>query len=107
MNFGTVHVGDSIGRSLSVTNTGASGAAEGLDATIGSNHDGAYSETVTLYATGSNASGYSGALPDITLTIEANVVPEPASAALLLPAVAMLSRARRRVGRHGSGSGKA
>ena len=83
---------DLLSGSLSATGSGALTAAglaafAGLAAgqsdtapsvTLDTSTAGQFSETITLQATGSNVSGYSGALPTQTLTIEGNVASLPA-----------------------------
>ena len=62
---------------------------------------GAFSDTIVLASRGHNASGFSGALPDVTLLIKANVtagstVPEPESLLLMAIGMAALIASRRR-----------
>jgi hypothetical protein len=62
---------------------------------------GAFSDTIVLASLGHNASGFSGALPDVTLLIKANVtagstVPEPESLLLMAIGMAALIASRRR-----------
>src|SRR5262249_32734344 len=52
---------------------GAGAADTAPTVTLDTSTSGIVSETITLHGTGSNASGYSGALADRTLTITANV----------------------------------
>jgi hypothetical protein len=54
----------------------------GLDPT----EPGSFTETLALHSAGSNASGFSGALPDETLTVEGNVRPAPEFFATVLGA---------------------
>ncbi|MCB9930325.1 MAG: choice-of-anchor D domain-containing protein [Alphaproteobacteria bacterium] len=62
---------------------------------------GLFEETVTLMGTGHNASGYSAAVPDVTLTLRGRVVgvtgvPEPQTLALVLAGVAGVGWMQRR-----------
>ena len=59
----------------SFTGLGAGQEDQAPQITLDTSHAGTFSETVTLYATGSNASGYSGALAAETITITGKVVP--------------------------------
>jgi hypothetical protein len=83
-------VADLLSGSLSVTNSSsiyvnngdsafarlAAGQSDILPtATLSNGTYGAFTETITLTATGSNASGYSGILPTETLTLTGTVVP--------------------------------
>src|SRR5262249_40622487 len=52
---------------------GAGAADTAPTVTLDTGTAGVFTETITLHGTGSNASGYSGALADRTLTITANV----------------------------------
>ena len=74
-------------------------AGSDLDVSFSSTIPGEHTEELVLHPTGSDDAPYTGSLPDVTLTIDANVtstVPEPASLALLLAAAPVLLRRRRR-----------
>jgi hypothetical protein len=56
--------------------------------TLSTNDAGTFSETITLAATGSNASGYSAALPGETLTVTGTVAAAPGGTGAPAPAIA-------------------
>ncbi len=55
---------------------GAGQTADPATVTLSTSTAGTFSETITVHASGSNASGYYGALADETLTVTGTVVPE-------------------------------
>ena len=63
--------------STSVSGIGAQGTAYGPTFTVSTGDVGSFSETLTFTPTGSNASGYSGALAPITVTVHGTVLPKP------------------------------
>ncbi|MCK9687941.1 beta strand repeat-containing protein [Scleromatobacter humisilvae] len=84
---------------------GAGEAKGGLTVDFDTGTVGSFEDTITLHATGSNASGYSAALDDVTLVLEGQVtgptttpVPEPGMTALLLAGLGVLFGLRRRRG---------
>jgi len=80
-------------------NLGA-GEAHGFGVTFNATALGLFSDDILLASLGHNASGYSGALDDITLRIRGNVVsahvPEPGTLALMIIALALLMLMHRR-----------
>jgi hypothetical protein len=78
----------------------AGGQLNGLLAQFDPTQLGLFDEIVTLHGVGSNASGYSAAIGDITLELVADVVPEPGTLGLMGTALAGLigvaSRRKRR-----------
>ncbi len=86
------------------TGLGAGQTTGPLSVSFGTTMAGLFSDVITLFATGSNSSGYSGAVPSVTLTLRGNVlaaggapVPEPGSLAVLGSAIAGLLALRRRL----------
>ncbi|MDR3630260.1 MAG: PEP-CTERM sorting domain-containing protein, partial [Desulfocapsaceae bacterium] len=71
----------------SFTGLGAGESVGGLSVTFNTSTLGTFTGTITLLATGYNASGYSGQLPDIELILNGDIVaqqtvPEPAAMVL-------------------------
>jgi len=73
-------------------------ASGDLGISLNTDQSGNFVETIDLQSAGSNDSGYSGALADVILTVEADVVPEPVSAVLLGVGLLGLAAVRRRRG---------
>ena len=75
---------------------GAGQSKDGLTIDFDTGTAGTFEDTITLQATGSNASGYSGALGEVTLVLEGQItgstaaVPEPGTTALLLAGLGAL-----------------
>jgi hypothetical protein len=59
---------------------------------------GSFNGAIVLHPVGTNASGFSGPRPDVTIHLLGSVVPipEPISLALLLPAIGFLIALRHR-----------
>ena len=88
----------------------AGDSQDGYAITFDSAVAGSFSDTITLHASGSNASGYDAALGDTTLVLRGDVVatapvPEPETYALMLGGLLLLggvARARRKAGMRAS-----
>ena len=74
----------------------AGSALGGLGVLFGDDAQGAFLATLVLHATGSNASGFSGRLDDITLVLRGDVavaaVPEPETYLLMLAGLLVIAR---------------
>ena len=83
---------------------GAGQSQGGLSVDFDTSTAGTFSDTITLHSIGSNASGYSAGLDDVTLVLEGRVsgsmpaIPEPGTSALMLAGLAALFGLRRRRG---------
>jgi hypothetical protein len=69
----------------------------GLDVLLDDGSVGAFLATIVVHASGSNASGFAGALPDMTFVIRGDVaavaaVPEPETYVLLVTGLVVLAR---------------
>jgi hypothetical protein len=68
------------------SNIQAGASAEVQQLSLDPTAAGSFTETLTLHSTGSNASGFNGALPDATVTVEETVQRAPGSFATVLGA---------------------
>ena len=88
----------------------AGDSQDGYAITFDSAVAGSFSDTITLHASGSNASGYDAAVGDTTLVLRGDVVatapvPEPETYSLMLGGLLLLggvARTRRKAGMHAS-----
>ena len=69
------------------SNVAAGGVAGGEERSLATSTVGAFSETITLLANGSNSSGYLGALPEEVLTVTGTVLLPPERWSGLAPAI--------------------
>ncbi|MEP6765689.1 MAG: choice-of-anchor D domain-containing protein, partial [Gemmatimonadaceae bacterium] len=92
------------------SNIGAGSIFSGLGVSLNTGTLGQFTRILTLHSAGSNASGYNGALGDLSLTLTGNItsvptnppsstVPEPSSMALLAAGLAAIVYARKRAGK--------
>jgi hypothetical protein len=69
--------GDFINTLTAFSSVAAGNVASGDEVSLSSSTAGAFSETITLLANGSNSSGYLGALPEEVITVTGSVVAVP------------------------------
>jgi hypothetical protein len=102
--------GFSLGGFDAFSGLGAGQSFSGLSVGLDTSGVGSFMDTITLHSAGSNASGYNGALDDLTLVLEGSVtsttaaVPEPNIGLLLLAGLGAMFGARRVRGRRANNS---